>query len=99
MPLNVKRSQTCASRLLFCRSDTETLLEAIDTAAAVHQLLLAGVERVTLGADFDTQLRFGGTRLERRAAHAADDAFVVLGMDLFFHAIFTSFANKAFADS
>ena len=68
-------------------SDTETLLEAIDTSAGVHQLLLAGVERMTLGANFDTQLRLGGTGLEGGTAHAANDALVVLRVDLFFHAI------------
>ena len=65
----------------------EALLEAIDAAATVHQLLFAGEERVTLRANFNTQFRLGGTGLERFTAHAANDAFAILGMDLFFHAI------------
>ena len=43
-------------------------LESLDATAGVDQLLLARVERVTVGADVDTQLAHGRTRLERVAA-------------------------------
>ena len=69
----------------------ETLLETVDASAGVHQLLLAGVVGVALRADFNTQLRLGRAGLEGFAAHAANDALAVLGMDLFLHAKFTSF--------
>src|SRR6266540_7461186 len=38
----------------------EPALEALDTAARVHQLLLARVERVAVRADLDVQLRLRG---------------------------------------
>ena len=63
----------------------ETLLEAIHTSAAVHQLLLAGKEGMALGANFNLQFGLGGTGFERLAAHATDDRLTVLGMDLFLH--------------
>src|SRR2546430_17585011 len=64
----------------------EAALEALDTAAGVHQLLLARVERVALAADLDVQLRLRGTRLERvpaRAVHVRED---VLRVDVGLHA-------------
>ena len=67
--------------------EAEALLEAIDAAAAVHQLLFAGVEGVALRANFNTHFRFGGTGLESLAANATNDALAILGMDLFLHAI------------
>src|SRR5882672_9830708 len=43
----------------------EALLEALDAAARVHQLLLARVERVAVRADLDVEIRLRGPRLER----------------------------------
>ena len=63
----------------------ETLLEAVHTSTAVHQFLLAGIERMALRADFDLQLRLDGAGFERLAAHATDDRLAILGMDLFLH--------------
>ena len=68
-------------------SDTETLLEAIDASAAVNQLLLAGIERVALGANFDLDVLFGGTSLNDFAASTADRRLFVLRMDTFLHHI------------
>ena len=56
-----------------------------DTAARVNELLLAGEERVALGADFNLQLLLGRAGGEGLAAYAADDCFAVLGMDAFLH--------------
>ena len=77
--------------LLLCASDAETLLEAVHTPAGVHQLLLAGVERMTLGANFNLQFLLGGTGFPSFAAHAAYDCLLIIRMDLFLHANFTSF--------
>ena len=54
-------------------------------AAGVHQLLLAGVERMALGADLHVQLRLGGTSLKfvpARAVHRCENVF---GMDVRLH--------------
>ena len=64
---------------------TVTLLETIDTAAGVNQLLLAGVERVALGADFNAQLLLGGTGDESVTADAGDGNLLILRMDAFLH--------------
>ena len=65
----------------------ETLLEAVNASAGIDQLLLAGVEGVALGANFDLQFTLHGTRLKRLTAHATDDGLAIFGMDLFFHAL------------
>ena len=62
-----------------------TLLELINTSAAVNEFLAAGVEGVALGADFNLELALYGTGLEGLTASAADDAFAVRGMDILFH--------------
>src|SRR3954449_8067692 len=59
----------------------ELPLEALDPAARVHQLLLAGVERVACRADLDVQLGLGRTGLELVAARAAHGREHVFGMD------------------
>ena len=61
------------------------LLEAVDTAAGVNQLLLAGKERVALGADFNAQLLLGGTGDEGVAADAGHGNLLILRMDAFLH--------------
>ena len=61
------------------------LLEAVDTAAGVNQLLLAGKERVALGADFNAQLLLGGAGHEGIAAHAGDGRLLILRVDAFLH--------------
>src|SRR6059058_4944609 len=78
----------CDMRLAAARAAglLEAALEALDTAARVHQLLLARVERVALAADLDVQLRLGGTRLERVPAGAVHVREDVLGVDVGLHA-------------
>ena len=61
------------------------LVELINTAAGIDQLLLAGVEGVALGADFNLELALYGTALEGFTACATDDAFAVGRMDVLFH--------------
>ena len=63
----------------------ETLVEAIDTSTGVNQLLLAGIERVALGADLNTNLLLGGAGGESVATGATDRGLFVLGMDTFLH--------------
>ena len=64
----------------------ETLFEAIHTSAGIHQLLLAGEERMAFGADFDFQLGFNGAGLKRFTANAANGGLDIFRMDFFFHA-------------
>src|SRR5690606_9261794 len=62
------------------------LVEALDAATGVHQLLLAGVERVALVAELDELLaRLGRAGRERVAARALDGDFVVDGVDVGLH--------------
>ena len=60
-------------------------IEAVHTAAGIDQLLLAGVERVALRADFHVDLGLGGAGLDDVAARAGDGAVNVVGMDTLFH--------------
>ena len=75
--------------LYFCRlfAQIEALVETINAAAGIHQLLLAGKERMALGADFDADLGDSGDGLQRVTAGAANYSRAILGMDAFFHAI------------
>ena len=63
----------------------KTLVEAIDTTTGVNQLLLAGIERVALGADLDTDLLLGGASGKDVTAVATDRGLFVVGMDTFLH--------------
>src|SRR5262249_61379165 len=63
------------------------LREALDASGGVDQLLLAGEERVALGADLEAQLLARGARDELLAARAAHRHFLVLGMDSLFHLV------------
>ena len=62
----------------------EALLETVNTAARVNELLLAGVERMALGADIHLHLFLGRAGLK--------SALTILGMNIFLHCCFTSFA-------
>ena len=64
---------------------TKSLVETINTSTGVNQLLLAGIERVALGADFNTNLLLGGAGGESVATGATDRGLFVLGMDTFLH--------------
>jgi hypothetical protein len=81
--LNVFRLQF-EKELLFAGS-CETLLELVNTSAGVNKLLLAGEERVALGANFNAEIALGGTARNFVAACASDNAFFVFGMDAFLH--------------
>ena len=63
----------------------ELLVEAADTTASIHHLLLAGVEGVTLGANFDADIRLGRAGLDHITAGAANGGLLIVGMDAFLH--------------
>jgi hypothetical protein len=63
----------------------ETLIEALNTSAGIDELLLAGIERVALGANFDVDLRLGAARLDHVAAGTGNGAVNVIRVDTLFH--------------
>ena len=63
----------------------EPALEALDPTAGVHELLLARVERVAVGADLDVELGLRRAGRELVAARARDVREDVLGMDVGLH--------------
>ena len=82
----VQKIRTTKVVRFFCfLLQAETLVEAINTSTGVNQLLLAGIERVALGADFHTNVLLGRTSGKDIAACAADGGLFVLGMDTFLH--------------
>ena len=52
-----------------------------------NQLLLAGIERVALGADLNTDLLLSGTAGKGVTAVATDSCLFVVGMDTFLHVV------------
>ena len=72
------------------------LAEAFDATGGIHDLLLAGVERVAGRAHFDVQ-RLAQRRagFERVAAGAGDGDNVVVGVNALFHADFFLKRSKA----
>ena len=72
--------------------DIEPLLEAINTSASVYQLLFSCIERMAFGADIHFHLFLRGAGFKCFTAYAANDTFAVLGMNIFLHCCFTSFA-------
>ena len=61
------------------------LVETVNTSTGVNKLLLAGVERVTLGANFNLDVLLGRTSLNNCTTRASDSRLFVLGMDTFLH--------------
>lgn len=76
-----------------------TLLELIDSAAGIYELLLAGVVRMTLAAnfDFDRISLFGRTAYETCAASANNRNIMVIRLDILVH-IITSPGNSLLND-
>src|SRR2546423_1808537 len=67
------------------------LVEAVNAARRVNQLLLAREERVALRADFDVDVALlRRARLERAAAGAVDVRRVVVGMNSLLHFVSSS---------
>ena len=61
------------------------LLELVDTSAGVNQLLLAGIEGVALGANFDVDIFYGRTGLDDFATSTVDLGLLIVGMNSVFH--------------
>ena len=76
-----------------------TLLELIDSAAGIYELLLAGVVRMTLATnfDFDRISLFGRTAYETCAASANNRNVMVIRLDILVH-IITSPGNSLLND-
>ena len=72
---------------LYFLLQAETLVETIDTSTGVNQLLLAGIERVALGANFHTDVLLSGAGGKGVTAGAADGGLLILGMDAFSHVV------------
>ena len=87
-----KKEDALLCTSFFFLSDIEPLLEAINTSASVYKLLLSGIERMAFGTDINLHLFLCGPGLKCFTAYAANDAFAVLGMNVFLHCCFTSFA-------
>jgi hypothetical protein len=82
---NTKSPHYYRSAGFACLLQAKTLVETINTSTGVNQLLLAGIERVALGADFDSDVLLGRTSGKDIAASAADGSLIVLGMETFLH--------------
>ena len=72
---------------LYTLLDAVLLVELVNTAAGVDQLLLAGVERVALGADFNGDVFAGGAGGNNVAAGALYSGLIILGMYAFLHVV------------
>ena len=65
--------------------DTVALVESLDTAGRVNNLLLARVERMASGADFNLQVLGCGLGLDHVATRAMDLTKLIIGMNTFLH--------------
>ncbi len=65
----------------------KALVETVDTSTGVNQLLLAGIERVALGADFNPDVLLGGAGRKDIATGTANCGLFVFGMDTFLHLV------------
>ena len=63
----------------------KALVEPVNPSTSVNQLLLAGIEGVALGADFNTNVLLGGASRKDVTTRAADRGLFILGVDTFLH--------------
>jgi hypothetical protein len=61
------------------------LVEAINPAARIHQLLFAGVKRMTFRTDIHLQFFFGGTGFKGFSASATHHTSLIIGVYVLFH--------------
>ena len=71
--------------MVFVSLQTELLVELFNAAAGVDELLLASIEGMALGADFNRDVLTGGASLYDCAARTFDGGGLIVGMDTFFH--------------
>src|SRR5262245_8285195 len=69
------------------------LLESLDAARRLNQLLFAGEERVAVRADFHVNVFLRRTSRPRMTAGANDPAFDIFRMNSFFHSLFSFYLN------
>src|SRR5262245_40689413 len=88
-PTRMSSGETGAPRSAMARLPRRLapvlLLEPLDAARRVDQLLLAGEEWVAGRADLQANVRLGRSGLELVATRAAHDHAVVLRVDCFLH--------------
>jgi hypothetical protein len=72
----------CSTRKLLA---AETLVEALNTSAGIDELLLAGIERMALGANFDVDFRLCAARVDDVATCTGNRALNVLRVNTLFH--------------
>ena len=83
----MKKRVAEATRLLIALLiEIETSLESVNASAGVYELLLTGVERMALGANFHLDILLGRLCLDHVAAVACDGRLVQYGMDVLLHA-------------
>jgi hypothetical protein len=88
----VERPESSLAR----RRGSVFLAEFVDATRGVEDLLLAGVERVAIRADFDRKVvSQSRPRLERIPAGAGHANFFVLGMRIGFHGVLSIRADFA----
>ncbi len=78
----------------------ESLLETVYAAAGINQLLLAGVIRMAGGANFNTDVVFGGAGVDYVTANTSDGCVFVNGMNSVLHlfSFLSECAEKAQVD-
>ena len=82
-----KKIRTTLAVRIFVLLQAKTLVEPINTSTGVNQLLLAGVERVALGADFNANVLLSGASRKDIATGTANRSLFVIGMDTFLHVV------------
>ena len=76
-------------RVGFVQLNTVAFLELIDASARINEFLLAGKERMALGADidFDNVYVLGGSGFKRRTASTLQLDYLVVRMNVLLHII------------
>ena len=77
----------CGNQTAFRLLNAVLLVELINAAAGVNELLLAGVEGVALGADLDGDAGAGRTGLDSGTAGALYNGRLIVRMYSFLHFI------------
>jgi hypothetical protein len=81
--------------LLLLGACSKTLLELINASACINELLLAGIEGMALGADFNVDITNDGMSFHSSTACATNDSGLIFGMNSSFH-FYTSFCHFNF---
>ena len=79
---NRLRLRACLLRAQNAALHTVAFFETVYTAAGIDELLLAGIERMALGADFNPQFLFNRTGGERLSTGAPYLALTILRVNI-----------------